>query len=127
MKKIVILSLGILLIGVGCAVKSNNSPSLSADLSDYQVQITKSEVNQDTLNLKAKNPATMKELLSLPEVKSTKELRAGKETVTMLAGVITTNSREWNLYVNDQKVNYLGLEQITVKPADKIEWKYEAK
>lgn len=125
MKKIILLGLGILLIGAGCTTKSNNNSTISAKSVDYQIQVIKSETNINTLYTKAKNPATMKEILSQPEVKFSAELRGGKETVTMLDSVLATASKSWNLYINGQKNNFIGLEQVEVKPGDKIEWKYE--
>ncbi len=125
MKKILILSVLLLLAGAGCAVKSGEQ-TLSAPLDSYQIEIIKSEANKNTFTVQAKNPTSMKELLGSPTVNSKQELRNGKEVVTSLDGVITTASKNWQLYLNNTKIDFIGLEQVTVKPTDKIEWRYEA-
>ena len=43
--------------------------------------------------------------------------------ITKLDGVITTASKQWNLYVNDQKTDL----STTIPGDSKIEWRYEIK
>lgn len=123
----IILSIAVLtIIGAGCSVKSGSNPTISAPMETYKVEVIKSVVLKSTLSLTAKNPTSIEELMLKAGNKF--ESRKGvdsNEVVTKLDGVISTASKFWNLYVNNEKINFKNLTDITVKPSDKIEWRYE--
>lgn len=126
MKKIIFFSIGLLLISTGCAIKSNILSSIAKRDYKYQINIIKSEVNTGTIELIInKNPISMEELLAQPKIKFEKEINRGKEKITMLDGVIATASKNWYLFVNEQLIRFDDLTKISIKPEDKIQWRYE--
>ena len=126
MKKTILLGALFILIGGGCSVNSNENPSISARLYEYKVQVVKSETNKNTIVLKDRKKTTMEELMKKPGIRFESSLN-GIEKVTMLDGVIATASKQWNLYVDDKKVDFNKLSEVNIKEGQKIEWKYEAK
>ena len=121
MKKIsLLLPLLSLILLTGCAVNSSDNPGLFAKKRMYNVGITKSEVNTDAFQYESKDQELLPtDLLDKASIKYEKN----GDRITKLDGVIATASKQWNLYVNDQKTNL-----TTAIPGDaKIEWRYEMK
>lgn len=123
-----LLLLSLILVTSGCGL---NGRSLSSVVrGEYVVKVIKSPgneitygaANEPTNNLKT---ATMSAVLKKADVTITTAMHGQTEAVTQLAGVIATSSKAWNLYINQQKINYTRLDDVTVKPSDSIEWRYE--
>ncbi len=126
MKKILFSIALLAIIGAGCSVNSGSAPTISSAKTTYQVEITKSPTFKNTLSLTAKDTTSIEELMLQAGDKFTSQFNAtNNETVTQLDGVIATASKEWNLYINNQKINFTNLNKVTAKSGDKVEWKYE--
>lgn len=119
-KSLILVSILSLIFLGGCAVKSSDNPGLFAKKRMYNVEIIKSEVNTDAFQYESKDQELLPtDLLDKASIKYEKN----GDRITKLDGVIATASKQWNLYVNDQKTNL-----TTAIPGDtKIEWRYEAK
>ena len=120
MKKSLLLTFLLLIFTTGCAVQSSDNPGLFAKKRMYNIGIIKSEVNTNAFQYESKDQQLLPtELLDKANIKYEKN----DDKITKLDGVIATASKEWNLYINDQKSNL-----STAIPGDsKIEWHYEAK
>jgi len=119
MKQIIFfLFLGTIIL-TGCSVSSSTNPSLSSAPVDYKMEIIKSETNRNTPEFKAKQNSTGKELLAQSGV----NYEMSGEEITALDKVISTLSKNWNLYVNDTKIDF----NTPINSQGKIEWKYEVR
>ncbi|MFZ2189629.1 MAG: hypothetical protein WA057_00370 [Candidatus Magasanikiibacteriota bacterium] len=120
MKKILLLGAFLITtILTGCSVLSSTNPNLSSAPVDYKMEIIKSEANRNTPEFKAKQNSTGKELL----VQSGVNYEMSGEEITSLDKVISTLSKNWNLYINDTKIDF----NTPINSQSKIEWKYEAR
>jgi len=119
--KFFIIIIAIFILGAGCSVRSSGNSSLSAKFYDYKVNVIKSDVNTSILIIQDKKETNMLELMNKPENKF--EMTGRK--VTRVDGVIATASKEWNLYINDNKTELGNLADVMIINSDKIEWRYE--
>ncbi len=122
-----ILCLSLILLS-GCSL---NSRSLSSVVrGEYVVKVVKGPENEITYGVEHEPLNNLKTvplgtILDKTNVSLTTSLHGENEVITQLAGVIATSSKSWNLYINNQKINYRRLADVTVKPSDSIEWRYE--
>ena len=121
MKKIaLLLPILSLIILTGCAVKSSDKPGIFAKEKAYNMNIIKSPVNSTASSYESKDSQLLPtDLLDKVGMKYEKS----GDKITKLDGVVATASKQWNLYINNQKTDL-----STAIPGDsKIEWRYEAK
>lgn len=112
----------------GCGLNDRSLSSVVRD--EYVVKVIKSPGNEITYEAvhEPSNELTttpMATVLKKANITLTTAMHGETEAVTQLAGVIATSSKAWNLYINQEKVIYLRLDDVTVKPSDTIEWRYE--
>lgn len=119
-KSLFLISLLSLIFLAGCTVNSNDNPNLFAKKRIYNIQVIKSAVNTNSFYYESKEQELLPaDLLDKAQVQYEKN----SDRITKLDGVIVTASKQWNLYINDQKT-----EISTPIPGDaKIEWRYEVK
>ena len=125
-KKINFLSLALLttILISGCSFQSIRQTVSAKDV--YTITLTKSSANIVTkeAEITSKN-TTIDMLLKAADVPFQSVERGGAEIVTELDGVLSTASKRWNLYINNQKKDIVKLSDTQIKMEDKIEWKYE--
>lgn len=117
LKKVTTLLL-VLFFLAGCSVNSDNNPGLFSSTRSYEMEIVKSEVNINTVEFVAEKNLNVKNLLEESGVEY--EMR-GDEKLKKLDGVITTASREWNVYVDNSKIDM----NTPVCNKCELTWKYE--
>ena len=118
------LALVLLLSGAGCAALSGETgPILPA--TNFVLTITKSENNSRTVSVPADGQKSLAQTLAAASVSYRTVPGPEGERMAELDGVLATASKAWNLYIDAKKVDWTNLESVTIKPAQRIEWRYE--
>ncbi len=119
-KNLFLIPLLSLIFLTGCTVYSSDNPGLFSKKRIYKIEIIKSIVNTNSFQYESKE----RELLPIDLLdKAQIQYEKNNNKITKLDGVITTASKQWNLYVNDQKTDL----STTIPGDSKIEWRYEIK
>ncbi len=117
MKKTILTILTLFLL-TGCSVVSNDNPGLFSSTREYEMKIVKSEVNINNVSFVAEKNLSVKNLL---EKSGVEYKMRGDGKLAELDGVITTASREWNVYVDEIESDLNSM----VCAECKVEWRYE--
>ncbi|NLZ96593.1 MAG: hypothetical protein GX926_01160 [Candidatus Magasanikbacteria bacterium] len=119
-KNLFLIPLLSLIFLTGCTVYSSDNPGLFSKKRTYKIEIIKSIVNTNSFQYESKERELLPtDLLDKAQIQYEKN----NNKITKLDGVITTASKQWNLYVNDQKTDL----STTIPGDSKIEWRYEIK
>lgn len=89
------------------------------------LHITKSPTNTQKINVSLEDNKNLKELMDHAKIEFTTEMRGSNEYITKLAGVISTASKSWKLYINGKISNFATLSEIKINQPLAIEWRYE--
>lgn len=112
--------LALLLFLTGCGEVWSN---LKDETKTVTLEIQKSPENKETFTLSPEK--NLSEAMTLASIAYQTSNRGDEEVMFTLSGVIATKSRNWNLYINDERIRFTKLSEVTIKPGDKINWQYE--
>lgn len=124
----IILASSLVLGGCGTEAISTTPPTLDRASQGivYRFSVMKSPTYVDKFTGELPStPAPIQDLLDASRVEYQVSRIGQQDMITKLAGVISTGSKGWYLYVNNQPTPIISLESIVVSADDTIEWRYE--
>lgn len=128
-----VLALGLMtltLSGCGQSATGTSPTVIERPKGAYDFAMTVAKSASNTRVWRSDSNQTMisvKELLDASGIDYTLEKTGAQEKMTMLDNVITTASKDWNLYVDDAERAFITLSDIMIEPASNVEWRYEPK
>ncbi|HLD31884.1 MAG TPA: hypothetical protein VJB37_03250 [Patescibacteria group bacterium] len=129
MKKIslLIVLFPLLLLNTGCGWNNSNPEIPPTSLVDFTLSIQKSADNERLINVQAESPTTLGELLKKSQLDYGFGSKKGWQTLTHCDQVISTASKQWHIYINDQLASVPDLDQLVISNQDEIKITYEEK
>lgn len=115
---------GLLLIltltGCGSKVLEKFNPNQA----EPTITIQKSVDN--VVEYKTESGKNLAEAMTIATIPYQIQERGQQEVISEMLGVITTMSKSWNLYINDEPRSFAKLSDVIIQKGDTITWKYQS-
>ena len=107
----------------GCGTKIS---SLVPGGKSIAIEVQKADDNTENYTVDARGQ-NLHDIMLATAVPFTTELHGTETAMTNLDGVMSTEGKEWHLYINDEPRFGADLTKISFNESAKISWRYETK
>lgn len=110
----------------GCGANNPTLNRLVNGKKEVSIEIKKSndETEHYTIPVHGQN---LNDVMLATEVPFTTQMHGQDLAMITLAGIISTEGKEWRLYINDQPRIGADISKINLNESTKISWRYETK